>query len=178
MTPMEPDAETFATRVADAFERIHCEQMAGLPLLNTSLAVAALGFQVFEGRMLGMVVTPWMMNLVLFPGPDDHWEGLKLGDKTVFLFPGGACRCMANAIDGLGALQMYSVHSPMRGFHSQQSAVEEAERFLRQLLSEPPADAEAPDPVDEALLGRILRGEHVPEVEAVVDAATRAQRQA
>lgn len=162
-------AERRAAQVQAAFERILGEQMAGLPLLNNELAVATVGFQTFAGRVAGVVVTPWMMSLILFPGPDDAWEGLALGSKESFLFPGGAYRFMSNTIDGLGTAMMYSVHSPMRAFPNQESALAEAGGFLQRAMT-PAPQANAADPVDEELLGRILRGEHVPEVDAVVAA--------
>lgn len=156
--------DEMAQRVADAFERIHTGQMAGLPLLNDALSVQTLGFQVFEGRMLGMLITPWMMSLLLFPGEQDDWASLALGTRQPMAFPSGSYRFLSNVIEGLGSCQMHSLHSPMRRFHSQQAAVAEATAFVNRLLVEPPGGVK-PDPVDEALLGKILRGEHVPELE-------------
>jgi [NiFe] hydrogenase assembly HybE family chaperone len=164
-------AEQCAARVEAAFERIHREQMAGLPLLNNELAVASVGFQTFAGRVAGVVVTPWMMSLILFPGADDAWEGLALGAKESFPFPGGVYRFMSNTIDGLGTVMMYSVHSPMRAFPNQESALAEASGFVERAMTpatQTGAEASAEDPVNEELLGRILRGEHVPEVDAAV----------
>jgi [NiFe] hydrogenase assembly HybE family chaperone len=159
-------AQERAQQVADVFERIHGEQMAGLPLLNEALSVTALGFRLHEGRTMGMVVTPWMMGLILFPRADDEWDKRKLGDKQSHAFPGGSLRFMVNAIDGLGVCQMHSVHSPMRTFHDQQAALAEAASFLQRLLTPADPDAAPQDPVDEELLGRILRGEAVPELDS------------
>ncbi len=154
--------ERVATRVTQAFERIHREQMAGLPLLNNALSVAALGFQEFEGRTLGMLVTPWMMSLLLFPGQQDNWDAQALGSKHQISFPSGNYRFMVNAIDGLGVCQMHSLHSPMHPFRSQEDAVARATAFLNTLLVVPPGGVPY-DPVDEELLGKILRGEKLPQ---------------
>lgn len=156
--------ERLAQRVAEAFERIHTGQMAGLPLLNNALSVQTLGFQTFEGRTLGMLITPWMMSLVLFPGEQDDWASLELGTRQQLEFPSGSYRFLSNVIEGLGPCQMHSLHSPMRRFHSQQAAVAEAVAFVNRLLVEPHGGVK-PDPVDTALLGKILRGEHVPDLE-------------
>jgi [NiFe] hydrogenase assembly HybE family chaperone len=160
-------AEQRAAQVLAAFERIHREQMAGLPLLNNELIVAVSGFQDVQGRLGGVVVTPWMMSLLLFPGADDRWEALSLGAKESLTLPGGTYRCMQNVIDGLGPVMMCSVHSPMHAFPNQASALAEASAFIERALT-PATQARAEDPVDEELLGRILRGEKVPEVEAMV----------
>jgi [NiFe] hydrogenase assembly HybE family chaperone len=161
--------EQRAAQVLEAFERIHREQMTGLPLLNKELAVAVTGFQEIQGRIGGIVVTPWTMSLLLFPGEGDHWEALSLGAKESFSFPGGGYRCMQNVIDGLGPLMMYSVYSPMYAFPNQASALAEASVFIERALA-PATLASVDDPVNEELLGRILRGEKIPEVEAVVSA--------
>jgi [NiFe] hydrogenase assembly HybE family chaperone len=153
--------EARATRVTNLFERIHRKQMAGLPLLNNALTVTTLGFQEFEGRILGMLITPWMMSLLLFPHSQDDWHSQALGSKNMIAFPGGNYRFMINVIDELGVCQMHSLHSPMRRFGSQIAAIEEATTFLDKLLVIPPGGVQH-DPVDEELLGKILRGEKVP----------------
>ena len=151
-------------RVANLFERIHREQMAGLPLLNKALSVATLGFQEFEGRILGMLITPWMMSLVRFPGPQDDWQAQALGSKHSVTFPNGNYRFLINVIDELGVCQMHSLHSPMHPFRNQAAAVSQATAFMDKLLVIPPGGVQH-DPVDEELLGKILRGEKVPEMD-------------
>ena len=153
--------ERMEARVASLFERIHREQMAGLPLLNKALSVTTLGFQNFEGRILGMLITPWMMSLLLFPKPQDDWQSQALGSKNMISFPGGNYRFMINVIDELGVCQMHSLHSPMHRFGSQDAAIAEATAFMDKLLVIPPGGVQY-DPVDEELLGKILRGEKVP----------------
>jgi [NiFe] hydrogenase assembly HybE family chaperone len=159
MTTDSPELR--ATRVANLFERIHRERMAGLPLLNKALSVTTLGFQEFEGRILGMVITPWMMSLLLFPKPQDAWQAQALGSKHFIPFPGGNYRFMINVVDELGVCQMHSLHSPMHRFGNQADAVAEAQSFIAKLLVTPPGGVQY-DPVDEELLGKILRGEKVP----------------
>lgn len=167
MMALSPEVQ--AARVAAAFERIHREQMAGLPLLNEALEVATLGFREYAGRVVGMLVTPWMMSVVLFPGAGDDWQTMALGDKRTHGFPGGSFRFLVNRVDELGVFQVHSVHSPMRGFSSQSAALAEAAGFLERLLT--PVNAEPQQElVDEELLGRILRGEAVPAVDAAVGA--------
>ena len=156
--------ELYATRVANVFERIHHEQMAGLPLLNKALSVTTLGFQEFEGRILGMLITPWMMRLVLFPGPQDDWQTQALGCKNFIPFPNGNYRFLNNVIDELGVCQMHSLHSPVHRFPTQEAAIAEATAFMDKLLVIPPEGVQY-DPMDEELLGKILRGEKVPQMD-------------
>jgi [NiFe] hydrogenase assembly HybE family chaperone len=156
--------ELYASRVANVFERIHREQMAGLPLLNKELSVTTLGFQEFEGRILGLLITPWMMSLLLFPTSQDDWQTQALGSKNSIVFPSGNYRFMINVIDELGVCQMHSLHSPMHPFGNQAAAIAEATAFLDKLLVIPPGGVQN-TPVDEELLGKILRGEKVPQMD-------------
>lgn len=52
----------------------------------------------------------------------------------------------------------------MHRFHTQEAAIAEATAFLDMLLVAPPGGVQY-DPVDEELLGKILRGEKVPEMD-------------
>lgn len=62
--------------------------MAGLPIVNEALHVEALGFRDFENHQLGVLVTPWFMNLVLLPGTD-AWSEATQGDLSAITFPSG-----------------------------------------------------------------------------------------
>lgn len=157
------DPNTLASQISDAFSRIHREQMQGLPLLNNALEVETLGFQVRAGRVIGILITPWLMNLVMLPGDGDDWGGMSLGDKQPHEFPSGTYKFMVNEIDGIGRCQTHSLFSPMREFTSQAHALAAAEAFLRDLLA--PAASEHAEPVDEELLGRVMRGEDTPEID-------------
>ena len=57
--------------------RIQRERMADIPLLNPALEVQAVGFSVWEAYCLGVLITPWFMNLMLLP---------LAGDKLVLGF--------------------------------------------------------------------------------------------
>jgi [NiFe] hydrogenase assembly HybE family chaperone len=137
--------------------------MQGIPLLNPALQVQTIGFQTYQGRSVGIVITPWLMNLVLLPAEDEDWSELKLGDKTSHRFPANRFRFMVNEIDGIGVCQTHSLYSPMHEFMNQDHAVAAAESFMQTLMVE--VENPDTDPHDEELLGRILRGEETPEVE-------------
>ena len=157
------DPQDAAGCIAAVFEHIHREQMAGLPLLNSALAVETTGFRVHDGRVLGVLITPWLMNLVMLPGNGDYWNALELGHKQPQAFPSGSYKFMVNEIDGLGRCMTHSLYSPMREFTSQAHAQAAAEAFLRDLMT--PAATTDPAPADEELLGRIMRGEETPELD-------------
>jgi [NiFe] hydrogenase assembly HybE family chaperone len=70
------------------FELIHREHMRDLPIVNPALKVEAVGFEGFEDHQLGVLITPWFMNLVLLPG-NDEWATAQQGDMSTIGFPSG-----------------------------------------------------------------------------------------
>jgi [NiFe] hydrogenase assembly HybE family chaperone len=161
------DLQTLTQQIETVFQHIEQEQMQGIPLLNPALKVQGIGFQHYDGRTLGIIITPWMMNLLMLPAENEDWSNLKLGDKTHHRLPANEYRFMVNEIDGIGTCQTHSIYSPMHEFMNQDHAVAAAESFMQTLMVE----VEEPDhdPHDEELLGRILRGEEQSEIDRVVD---------
>lgn len=155
------DPEVLGRSIESIFRRIHVERMRGLPLLNPALEVAAVGFRQHEGRGIGIIVTPWLMNLVMLPGADDDWSDLELGAKQWHAIGARQYKFLVNEIDDIGVCQTHSLHSPMHAFACQQDALDAARDFLARLDEEREPTAE--DRVDADLLGRLMRGEITPD---------------
>ena len=155
------DLKALTQQIEAVFKRIEQEQMQGIPLLNPALQVQAIGFQRYQDRCVGIVITPWMMNLILLPADDEEWSDLKLGTKQHHRFPANEFRFLVNEIDGIGSCQTHSLYSPMHEFMDQEHALAAAESFMQTLMVE--VENPHTDPHDEELLGRILRGEETVE---------------
>ena len=78
-------ADTIA-KMVQQFETIYVEHMQNLPVVNKALQVEAVGFHDYHGDQLGVLITPWFMNLILLPGVDS-WSGSKQGDTASIDFP-------------------------------------------------------------------------------------------
>jgi [NiFe] hydrogenase assembly HybE family chaperone len=161
------DLKTLTRKIEDVFQRIEQEHMQDIPLLNPALKVQGIGFQTYEGRTIGIIITPWMMNLIMLPTEGDDWSDLNLGDKTLQRLPANEYRFIVNQIDGIGICQTHSIYSPMHEFMNQDHAVAAAESFMQTLMVE--VEEPDTDPHDEELLGRILRGEVEPEIDTLAD---------
>ncbi|MCG7874137.1 MAG: [NiFe]-hydrogenase assembly chaperone HybE [Candidatus Thiodiazotropha lotti] len=157
------DLSSMTQQIETVFKRIEREQMQDIPILNPALQVETIGFQVYQGRLIGVLITPWMMNLMLFPAEGEDWSELKLGDKQYHRLPANEYRFMVNEIDQIGLCQTHPIYSPMHEFMNQEHAMAAAESFMKTLMIE--VEEPETDPHDEALLGRILRGEESVEVE-------------
>ena len=63
-----------------AYRAVQATRMAGLPFLNDRLDVEAVGFAAWKGHWLGVMLTPWFMNLVIAPRDPAQWRPLAAGE--------------------------------------------------------------------------------------------------
>ena len=75
-------------KMVQQFETIYVEHMRDLPIVNRALQVEAVGFHEYHGDQLGVLITPWFMNLILLPGVD-NWSNSSQGDTSSIDFPSG-----------------------------------------------------------------------------------------
>ena len=128
------------------FRRIATTRMRGVPVLNAALSVQAVGFgpdplltaATAAPTMLGVLVTPWCMNLLRLPlqPVDSATDAAAAG----LLAPRVAAvrRYGAHALDflgahepALGAYEQASLFSPMFAFADQPAAVATAREVMR-----------------------------------------------
>lgn len=128
--------DDLATALETAFTRIQRKRMAGVPILNPALRVQAVGFSVREEYCLGVLITPWFMNLMLLPLASDAWAGLPPGSKIDQAFPSGSYEFILGEEEGIGRYLMCSLFSPVFEFRDQQAAVATAEAVLTGLMDE------------------------------------------
>lgn len=143
MTP-ESAAETLTT----VFREIHRERMADVPILNEALDVEAVGFVAIDAGVLGVLVTPWFMNLMLLPTGEGDFAGQHPGEKTVVPLPAGDYEFIAGSEDGIGDYRMCSLFSPVFEFGDHATAVATAEAVMAGVLTVP--EPAAPEPVKAA----------------------------
>lgn len=120
------------------------ERMLDLPVYNSLLTVETVGFRDFTGRELGVLVTPWCMNLMLLPAQTDVWSGWdeqRVGEKQMMALPSGQYEFIFGWAEVLGGYCSCSLFSPMSEFESQEVAVETAQEVMKALFD---GDNEAP----------------------------------
>lgn len=135
-------ADNPAMLVRETFERIHQERMLGLPVINPALSVDCVGFRPWRGHWIGMVITPWFLNVVLLRGTEGEWPETKCGDQRRFKLPNGELLFMASEEEGLGSFYACSLASPMHDFKSQEAAQQTALESMRLLMMPPVTVAE------------------------------------
>ena len=101
-----------ATLLVAQYERIAREQMQGLPFYHATMPIVA-QCVLFEGQWLGCVLTPWMLSLVVLPGPDQLWPVRSNSDRLALQLPCGNMTFMVGELPETGQLLASSLMSPL-----------------------------------------------------------------
>lgn len=137
--PLLPDP---SPRLTAAFAEV-AKRMEGLGFVNPVLQVEAVAFEPWQSHWLGVLVTPWFMNLVLMPRARSQWQPLPLGGKRKLHFPAGAYEFIGADDPVVGEHQTCSLFSPMHDFQDQ-AAARVVARLAREALFDT-ANAEVPE---------------------------------
>ena len=134
-----PDPSPLIERV---FRAIEAERMRGLPFVNPALAVEAVGFRRWDGRWLGVLITPWFMNLMLLPDAPAAWRAVRHGEYAGYALPSGVYEFLSAHEPALGDFQSCSLFSPVFEFADQETARITANCALKALFDD--ANREGP----------------------------------
>ncbi|MEY2896243.1 MAG: hypothetical protein RL669_512 [Pseudomonadota bacterium] len=130
-----------APRLEAGYAEILRTRMNGLPFVHPRLAVEAVDFALWEGRWLGVMVTPWFVNLVLTPADPSRWTAVAPGAKTTYRFPAGKYEFVAARDELLGEYQSCALFSAPLDIADQDTARLIA-RCAREALFDPEHAAE------------------------------------
>ena len=118
-----------ANLVAD-FREIWHSKMRDVPMVNKLLHIEAVGWQMVDGRPMGVLISPWFMNLIQLPAEDEDWSDLTPGAKETISFPSGDYEFLHNTRELVGGYKACSLFSPMGDFSTQQQAQEVARAVM------------------------------------------------
>jgi [NiFe] hydrogenase assembly HybE family chaperone len=108
-------------RLVAAFRAV-AARMAGLTFVNPAVEVEAVAFAPWGAHWLGVMVTPWFMNLMLMPRDRRAWRALAAGAKRRYAFPAGTYEFVAGHDGAIGDYLACSLFSPMLEFDDHASA--------------------------------------------------------
>jgi [NiFe] hydrogenase assembly HybE family chaperone len=154
------NAADIARLLEDTFVRIERERMVDVPILNRRIQVEAVAFRQWQDVWLGVLVTPWFMNLMLLPMSADASSDGQPGASESVAFPCGDIDCLHGYEDGIGSYRMCSLYSPMFDFEDHAAAVATAQAVLAGVLEPAEQAAPAAPPKTAATMSRreLLRG--------------------
>jgi [NiFe] hydrogenase assembly HybE family chaperone len=133
--PSDTDA---VQTLANAYRRAALK-VKGLPIYNPTLAVEAVGFREHDGRHVGVMVTPWFMNLTVLPSADDLKVWVS-GGTTRLSFPSGAYDFVVSDLHGAGLVGTCPLFATMLEFTDHEAAQLAANTIANAVFEpEPPA---------------------------------------
>ena len=140
---LRADRPSPAAALQQAFRSVLDKQMRDMPMLNPALRVEAVGFRPWSDHWLGILVTPWFMNLVLMPRVAAKWPAIGERESRHYVFPAGVFEFIGSRDAALGDYQACSLFSPMFEFANPQEAHDTAVAALGSLFD--PASREPPE---------------------------------
>ena len=141
--PLLPDP---SARLNAAY-RVIAKRMDGLNFVNPSVQVEAVAFAPWQSHWLGVMVTPWFINLMLLPRDVSAWTSVPQGKTLRYHFPAGDYDFISSHDETVGEYQMCSLISPLLDFADHATAREVAELARDALLD--PANAPVPETAGE-----------------------------
>ena len=143
------------------FTHIQIERMKDVPIINAKLSVKAIDFQNWENYYLGILITPWFMNLLLLPSDnttvsDDEFT---IGQEIPHIFPSGRYTFVAAYEEAIGSYQSCSLFSPMFEFENQEAVELTAKAALIALFDGDNEDIASQHPAQK--IEKIWNGEAV-----------------
>ncbi|MND77458.1 Hydrogenase-2 operon protein HybE [compost metagenome] len=118
------------------YERIAREEMQGLPFYHPDMPIVA-ECVLFEGQWLGCVLTPWMLSVVVLPGPDQRWPVRSSSERLALQLPCGNMTFMVGELPESGQLLACSLMSPLDPHLGAEQGRSLVSSTLKMLLSLP-----------------------------------------
>jgi [NiFe] hydrogenase assembly HybE family chaperone len=140
-----------AVALERVFQGVLLRQMQDMPMVNPALSVEAVGFRPWHEHWLGILITPWFMNLMLLPRVIANWQHIAERESRHYVFPAGVFEFIGGSDPVLGDYQACSLFSPMFEFADQGGARETAMAALDALFdtaSRNHAEVAAPQPAN------------------------------
>lgn len=118
----------------DRYNLILNTRMIGVPAVNPEIRVEAVGFQPWQDCCLGVLITPWFMNLMLISCEGNRWQELPVGSVQTHEFPSGNYQFIVGHEEGIGFYQSCSLFSPMFEFKDHEDAQLVAQETLQLIM--------------------------------------------
>ncbi len=126
------------------FGRIAQERMRLLPFYRDGIPVRACGFTLFEQQWFGCLLTPWMISLLVLPGPGQQWPRREVSTRLALELPCGSVKFVVSESDDGQQYLSCSLMSPLDSALGAEQALQLAQQSACMALSLPVRDADAP----------------------------------
>ncbi|MCG8443604.1 MAG: [NiFe]-hydrogenase assembly chaperone HybE [Caulobacterales bacterium] len=159
--PLHRDESALKDRLA-ALEADYAgaaEVMRSAGAFNGALEVETLGFRPWGEEWIGVVISPWFMNVTVIPRERGAYDAHAPGSESARTLPSGEYDFIHARLDTAGAVMTCSLFSPMDDFADQEAARDTALAAMAALfnanidaIAEEPGGSSAPAAPDRRAL--------------------------
>lgn len=136
--PREDDPTAF---LESHYRMVWETRMRDMPFVNPALQVAAVGFCRQRGDWLGVMVTPWFLNLFLISGGGELWGDIPAGERRYLELPCGTLQFIADDDPDIGPYQYCPLIAPVSNLPGMEVALTTARQAMTAVLVPPPPPA-------------------------------------
>lgn len=152
-------AQAIGARLAALYADVGSGPMRDMPVCNTALDIEAIGFRLFGERAVGVVVTPWFMNVVAVNcGKNASDSPANCGRPASIWLPAGDVEFVGGWLDSFGLFHSCSLFSPMFDFPDMTAARQVAEEAIAALFNPLLFNEESATKANEVDRRALLRG--------------------
>ncbi len=136
--------------LAAHYEHVWRTRMHDMPFVNPKLTVETIGFIQLQGDWVGVVVTPWFINLFLVYGGGELWGDIPAGERRYLNLPCGTLQFIADDDPDIGPYQYCPLIAPVSNVPDMATARQTALDAMAAVMVPPvpPVVEEAPPPVE------------------------------
>ena len=121
---------------ASLLER-HFTDLGDRPAENPLLICCAVGFGRYQGDWLGVMITPWFMDLFLLPGGGSLWGDIPAGQRRYVDLPQGTVPFVAADDPKIASYQYSRLVAPVSTLPDMAAALSMAQGVMRGITGEP-----------------------------------------
>jgi len=122
------------------------------PAVNPLLTCRAVGFSHYRGDWLGVLITPWFVDLYLLPGGGSLWGDIPAGQRRYVELPQGTVPFTAADDPKIGPYQYSPLVAPVSTLPDMAAAVKLAHEVMRGISGEVSSPAMATGTAEERLM--------------------------
>jgi [NiFe] hydrogenase assembly HybE family chaperone len=134
--PAVPCANDPTSFLETHYRHVWQTRMHDMPFVNAALGVEAIGFVLYEGDWLGVVITPWFLNLLLISGGGQLWGDIPAGERRYLNLPCGTMQFIADDDPDIGPYQYCPLIAPVSNLTDMTMARQVAADALKTVLGQ------------------------------------------
>lgn len=136
--PAEARLDNPSDFLAAHYQHVWETRMHDMPFVNPVLSVETVGFFQQQGDWIGVVITPWFINLFLVYGGGELWGDIPAGERRYLSLPCGTLQFIADDDPDIGPYQYCPLIAPVSDVADMATARQAALDAIAAVMVPPP----------------------------------------